>query len=104
MEAISLVRIFDVCVKVCHRISFEEFLNQLQRVLEAASKIFCEFYSNEWAIDPALFCCPLFFPFLLWVSFGVFLGVGSLHNGVGCSVMHAAFPLECYDYVGVGES
>ena len=52
MEAIlvSLVRIFDVCVKVCHRISFEEFLNQLQRVLEAASKIFCEFYSLE---DPA---------------------------------------------------
>ena len=30
---------------------------------------------NEWAIDPALFCCPLFFPFLLWVSSGVFLGV-----------------------------
>ena len=33
-------------------------------------------------IDPALFC-PLFFPFLLWVSSGFFLGVKKIVENAG---------------------
>ena len=59
------------------------FLNPRSLAVKGSGPITCERKAvllNEWAIDPALFCCPLFFPFLLWVSFGVFLGVGSLHT------------------------